>query len=107
MIWLVIILTGLANFAARFSMISDFAPKQLPKWLENALAFVPIAGLTAIGVPAVIIDEGNIITLVDNPRLYAALVAIVVALITRSVLATISVGLITLWTLAYFGSQSF
>ncbi|MBT6123426.1 MAG: AzlD domain-containing protein [Candidatus Puniceispirillum sp.] len=103
MIWIVMIATGLINFATRFSMFSGFAPKQLPNWLEDALGFVPIAVLTAIIAPAVLFNETGTITIVDNTRVYAALVAIIVALITRSVLATISTGLIALWTLTYFG----
>ena len=103
MIWFVIIATGLINFAARFSMFSGFSPKRLPDWLQDALGFVPIAVLTAIIAPAVLLDGNGIIAIVDNTRFYAALVAIIIALITRSVLATISTGLMALWTLTYFG----
>ena len=103
MIWIVMIATGLINFATRFSMLSGFATKQLPNWLEHALGFLPIAVLTAIIAPAVLFNETGTITIVDNTRVYAALVAIIVALITRSGLATISTGLIALWTLTYFG----
>ncbi|WP_438996382.1 AzlD domain-containing protein [Candidatus Puniceispirillum sp.] len=103
MIWLVIIATGLINFATRFSMFSGYSPKQLPSWLEDALSFVPIAVLTAIIAPAVLFNDAGMISIVDNTRFYAALVAIVIALITRSVLATISTGLMVLWTLTYFG----
>ena len=103
MIWFVIIATGLINFATRFSMFSGFSPKRLPDWLEDALGFVPIAVLTAIIVPAVLLNDNDTIAIVDNTRFYAALVAIIVALVTRSVLATISTGLMALWTLTYFG----
>lgn len=103
MIWFVIIATGLINFATRFSMFSGFSPKRLPDWLEDALGFVPIAVLTAIIVPAILLNDNDTIAIVDNTRFYAALVATIVALVTRSVLATISTGLMALWTLTYFG----
>lgn len=103
MIWFVIISTGLINFVTRFSMFSGFTPKRLPNWLEDALGFVPIAVLTAIIAPAVLFNDVGTIAIVDNTRFYAALVAIIAALITRSVLATISIGLLALWTLTYFG----
>ena len=103
MIWFVMIATGLMNFVTRFSMFSGFSPKKLPSWLEDSLGFVPIAVMTAIIVPAVLINDTGTISVIGNTRLYAALLAIIVALVTRSVLATISSGLLALWTLSYFG----
>ena len=53
MIWLVMILGGIFTFGTRFVMLSGWVAHGLPKWLIDALAFVPIAVLTAILVPAV------------------------------------------------------
>lgn len=103
MIWFVIIATGLINFATRFSMFSGVSPKKLPNWFEDALGFVPIAVMSAIIAPAILFDDMGMIAIVGNTRFYAALIAIIFALITRSILATISSGLIALWTLTYFG----
>ena len=99
MIWLVMIACGLFTFATRFVMFSDIAPRELPAWLQDALGFVPIAVLTAIIVPAVLISPDGWVALAGNSRLPAALVAITVALVTRSVLATIATGLVALWLL--------
>ncbi len=99
MIWFVMIACGLFTFATRFVMFSDIAPRQLPDWLQDALGFVPIAVLTAIIVPAVIIAPDGGLVLAGNARLPAALVAVTVALVTRSVLATIATGLGALWLL--------
>ena len=102
MIWMVMIVCGLLTFSMRFVMFSDLAPKQLPHWLEEALTFVPLAVLTAIIVPAVIISPEGGLMLAGNSRLPAALVAVAAALITRSVLATIASGLGSMWVLEYF-----
>ncbi|MGB1177548.1 MAG: AzlD domain-containing protein, partial [Candidatus Puniceispirillaceae bacterium] len=75
------------------------APRQLPGWLQDALGFVPIAVLTAIIVPAVVIAPEGGLALAGNARLPAALLATTVALVTRSVLATIATGLAALWCL--------
>mgnify|MGYP003328560966 CR=1 FL=1 len=99
MIWIVMITCGLFTFATRFVMFSDIAPRKLPAWLQDALAFVPVAVLTAIIVPAVIVAPDGGMALAGNARLPAALVAITVALVTRSVLATIATGLVALWCL--------
>lgn len=99
MIWLVMITCGLLTFGMRFIMFSDIAPKALPGWVQDALSFVPIAVLTAIIVPAVIIAPDGDLALSGNARLPAALIAVTVALITRSVVATIGFGLVALWLL--------
>ena len=102
MIWLLIITTGIFTFGTRFIMFSGIFGKKLPGWLIEALGFVPIAVLTAIIVPAVLIDPANQhIAITDNPRLIAAFVAIAVALITRQVITTIGAGLATLWALQW------
>lgn len=103
MIWFVMVITGLLTFASRFVMFSDFAPKKLPPKFEDALAYVPTAVLSAIILPSVLIgDNGAIISIFDNPRLPAALIAVGVALLTRSVLATIASGMAALWLLDWF-----
>jgi len=101
MIWIVMVICGLLTFATRFVMFSDIAPKSLPPWLDEALGFVPIAVLTAIIVPAVIIGPDSSLVLADNPRLPAAILAVTVALATRSVLPTIAVGLAAIWILEW------
>ena len=101
MIWNIMIFTGLFTFAMRFVMLSAVAPRKLPSAFEEALSFVPITVLTAIIVPAVLLgDDGNII-LLDNARLPATIIAIFVALVSRSVVMTISAGLGTLWLLTF------
>ena len=102
MIWMVMIVCGLLTFSMRFVMFSDLAPKQLPGWLEEALGFVPVAVLTAIIVPAVIVSPDGGLMLAGNSRLPAALIAVTAALVTRSVLVTIGSGLSSKWVLDYF-----
>lgn len=101
MIWIVMIACGIFTFATRFVMFSDIAPRQLPGWLQDALGFVPIAVLTAIIVPAVIIAPEGGLAVAGNARLPAALAAVTMALVTRSVLATIATGLVALWCLEW------
>ena len=98
MIWLVMIVGGVFTFGTRFVMLSGWVAHGLPRWLIDALAFVPIAVLTAILVPAVLIDPATQqIIVIGNKRIVAAVVATIIALLTRNVIATISSGLATLW----------
>ena len=103
MIWLVMILGGIFTFSARFVMLSSWVAHGLPKWLIDALAFVPIAVLTAILVPAVLIDPvKQQIIVMGNARVVAAVVATIIALLTRNVIATISSGLAILWFMQWW-----
>jgi branched-subunit amino acid transport protein len=98
MIWLVMILAGIFTFGTRFVMLSGWVAHGLPRWLIDALAFVPIAVLTAILVPAVLIDPATQqIIVIGNARVVAAVIATIIALLTRNVIATITSGLATLW----------
>ena len=102
MIWLVMIATGLFTFATRFIRLSNIIGNRPPPWLVDALGFVPIAVLTAIIAPAILLDPANqTIALWDNPRLFAAILAIIAALITRQMITTIAVGLVALWILQW------
>ena len=60
---------------------------------------MPIAVLTAIIIPAVIIGPEGTLVLSDNARLPAAILAVTVALVTRAVLPTIAAGLAAMWIL--------
>ena len=103
MIWLVMIVGGIFTFGTRFVMLSGWVAHGLPRWLIDALAFVPIAVLTAILVPAVLIDPATQqIIVIGNKRIVAAVVATIIALLTRNVIATISSGLTTLWFLQWW-----
>ena len=69
MIWFIMIAAGLFTFATRFIMLSNGISNRPPPWLVDALGFVPIAVLTAIIVPAILIDPADqTIALWDNPR---------------------------------------
>lgn len=98
MIWLVIVMSGIFTFSTRFLMLTGWIARGLPNWLIDALNFVPIAVLTAIIVPAVLIDPATQqIVVMNNARLLAGIIAATIALLTRNVIATISSGLAALW----------
>jgi branched-subunit amino acid transport protein len=102
MIWFMMLATGIFTFGTRFIMLSKVAERELPAWLVEALNFVPIAVLTSIIVPAVLIDPvSQTFSIFGNSRLLAALIAVAVALITRNVITTIGAGLATLWIIKW------
>ena len=70
--------------------------------IQRALRFVPMAVLTAIIVPGLIMQNDLLDLRPDNPRLLAGLVAILVAWKTKNVLITILAGMAVFWLLQLF-----
>ena len=95
-IWLVMIAGGLLTFATRLSFILLIGRGDMPAWLRRGLHYVPIAVLTAIIIPELLLHSGSLDLSLGNSRLLAGLLAIAVAFTTRSALLTILVGMIAL-----------
>lgn len=90
---------GLLTFATRAVFLLGGKRLSLGPRFRALLAYVPPAVLAALIAPEVFVRDGALAMGLDNPRLWAALVAAGVALWTRSVLATIGLGLLALWCL--------
>ena len=64
------------------------------EFADTALGFVPVAVLTSIIVPTVLIRQSGIVSFgLDNFHLWSALVAFGVSLLTRNLLLTVISGL--------------
>jgi branched-subunit amino acid transport protein len=100
-IWLTIILAGILTFLTRLSFIFLLGRWQPPAWLGRALRFVPPAVLSAIIFPEVLLHDGALNLAMGNLRLWAALLAAVVAWRTRSILLTILAGMAGLYLLTW------
>jgi branched-subunit amino acid transport protein len=68
----------------------------LPGLLRRSLRYVPAAVLTAIWAPELLVAEGSLNLSLDNTRLAAGLIAILVAWRLRNTFATIVAGLAAL-----------
>lgn len=90
---------GLVTFLIRLSFIAFGHRLPDDPRLTAVLRYVPPAILGALIAPEIFISGGHLNLALDNPRLGAALVALFVAWRTRSVLATITAGMIALWSL--------
>ncbi len=96
--WAVILLVGAFNFLSRLSFIAVFAHFEMPPLVARGLRFVPAAMLTAIVVPAVVFSTpGTLAFTYANPKLVAAAVATAVAWRTKDAVATMGIGMLTLW----------
>jgi branched-subunit amino acid transport protein len=100
-LWASIVVIGAITFTYRWSFVFLFERLAIPDWLRNALRFVPIAALTAIILPELLIARGALNTDLLNTRLLAGLIAAAVAWRTRNVLLTIVIGMASLWALEW------
>lgn len=91
--WVVIAAAGAGTFAIRASFVV-FGRRlaTVPHTAREALRMIPPAALAALVAPAMLRPEEALDPW--NPRLLAGLVALAVAARTRSILPTISVGIV-------------
>ena len=101
-IWLVMFFGGLITFGMRFSFIYLFGKFEVPEMMRRALHYVPPAVLSAIIFPEVFLPNQQLDLSLNNHRLLAGLMAVVVAYFTKNTLITILAGMIVLVLLQIF-----
>jgi len=89
---------GGVTFLIRLSFIAFGHRLPNDPRIAAVLRYVPPAILGALIAPEIFVIGDGISMAPDNPRLWAALTALAVAWLTRSVLATIAAGMAALWT---------
>jgi branched-subunit amino acid transport protein len=95
--WLLIVLLAAGTWAMRSLPIMLHGHVPHPPWLTRLLKHVPVAALTALVVPGALYLKDHDVYSFSPARTAAAVVALLVALRTRNVLATLIAGMTTLW----------
>ena len=99
--WALIIYCGLITFLTRFSMIALLKKEMFNDRIREILSYVPTAIFPAIIFPAIFLDNIGSIEIEDNPKILAAIIAMLVGIFSRSILATIFAGLASYWTIIF------
>ena len=68
---------------------------------KKVLSFVPAAIFPAIIFPPIFLDNTGSLDLESNPKILAAIIAIIVGYFSKNVIATIIAGLISYWFLIF------
>lgn len=100
-LWTLFATMGLVTLALRASFLLLQDRLTLPPLLRRALAYVPPAVLAAIVTPALFEPGGTGSLGPVDVRLLAGALAVIVAWRTRSVLATLALGMAVLWGLGW------
>ena len=99
--WLLIIYCGLITFLTRFSMIALLKKEMFNDRIREILSFVPSAIFPAIIFPAIFLDNTGDFQLENNPKIMAAIIAMLIGIISQNIIATIISGLASYWFLIF------
>ncbi len=100
-LWLTICGMGLVTFAIRLVPILALDRMAIPVRLRQALRYVPPAVLSAIIFPELLLRDNVLDLSLGNERLFAGVLALLVAWLSKNTLLTIAVGMAALWLLQW------
>tara|TARA_Y100000994_G_C15517363_1_gene370147 strand:- start:93 stop:410 length:318 start_codon:yes stop_codon:yes gene_type:complete len=101
MTWLSIIIAGILTYFTRMTMIVLVRRDLLGEKIKAVLAYVPSAVFPAIIFPAIFINDYGAYIEMNDPKIFGALVAIIVGYFSRNVIATIFSGLLSYWIIIF------
>ena len=99
--WILIIYCGLITYLTRFTMIALIKKEMFNDRIREILSFVPSAIFPAIIFPAIFINETGLFQIEENPKILAAIIAMMIGILSRSIIATIFSGLASYWLLIF------
>ena len=99
--WALIIYCGLITYLTRFSMIALIKKEMFNDRIREVLSYVPSAIFPAIIFPAIFLDNSGSLIFEDNPKIIAAIIATIIGIFSRSIIATIFSGLASYWFLIF------
>ena len=85
--------SGITVLARAFFMIPE-REIPMPDWLRRGLKYAPLAALTAVIAPEILMTQGNLIGTLQDARLPAVLCATAYYFWRRGILGTIVVGML-------------
>ena len=99
--WSLILYCGAITFLTRFSMIFLLKKDVFNNKTKKILSYVPAAIFPAIIFPPIFLDNTGSLDLENNPKILAAIFAIIVGYLSKNIIATIFAGLISYWFLIF------
>lgn len=94
-LWTLGVIIGLSvvTVVARSFFFLSNQDWQLPHWAQRGLQYAPIAALSAVVIPEIVMSQGALITTWQDARLFAAAAGVLVYFTKRDVLLTIIGGM--------------
>jgi branched-subunit amino acid transport protein len=93
--WTIAVIAGLScvTVVARSFFFISSKPWSLPHWAQRGLQYAPIAALSAVVVPEVVMSQGQLVATWQDARLFAAAAGAAAYYWRRDVLVTIVAGM--------------
>ena len=101
MTWLSIIISGIVTYFSRMAMVALIDREMLGTKVKEVLNYVPAAVFPAIIFPGVFFNDFGSFVEYSDPKIYGAIVALVVGFYSKNVIATIISGLISYWFIIF------
>ena len=102
MTWFSIIVSGIVTYFSRMAMVALIDREMLGTKVKEVLNYVPAAVFPAIIFPGVFFNDFGSFVEITDPKIYGAIVALVVGFYSRNVIATIVSGLLSYWFIIFF-----
>jgi branched-subunit amino acid transport protein len=83
-------------------MIAFIDPNVLSKNTKKVLTYVPSAVFPAIIFPAVFFNSKGYLVSIDNPQIWAFMIAVVIGYFFKNILLTIISGLSSFWLFIFW-----
>ena len=99
--WSLIIYCGIITFLTRFSMIALLKKDTFNKKTKIVLSYVPSAIFPAIIFPLVFLDNDGSLELENNPKILAAIIAVIAGYFSKNIILTIFSGITSYWLLIF------
>lgn len=91
---LTIVAMGVVTVVARGFFLISSKPWTLPHWAQRGLQYAPIAALSAVVIPEIVMTQGQLIHTWQDARLFAAAAGVAWFSWKRGVLGTIVAGML-------------
>ena len=101
MTWLSIVIAGIVTYFARMTMVALVSRDMLGDKIKAVLEYVPSAVFPAIIFPGIFINDFGTFIEMNDPKIFGALVAVIVGYFSKNIIATISAGLVSYWFLIF------
>ena len=82
-------------------MIALLKKEMFNERIREILSFVPSAIFPAIIFPAIFLDNSGDFQLENNPKIMAAIIAMLIGIVSQNIIATIVSGLASYWFLIF------
>ena len=101
MSWLSVIAAGILTYLTRTTMVTLVNKNILSSKIKQILGYVPAAVFPAIIFPGIFLNATGFFISLDDPKIIAATLAIIIGYFTKNVIAKILSGLISYWIIIF------